>query len=220
MRKSQIQKLQRSLEWLKTVADIDDDYVKRWSPAEWGAWQAAMLADPQGNNPSVPAWMNPIIHGKWHNDFSLPSPQVGQLWPTAHPWFLEEFRRADFELKISEPVEDEFPLLSQVEAVHDAAVMRDWTTLMLLVIEPTPQPKVVVGAVEAFYILAPSSDSDAVVELMQAHDLPCVTTHLAGPMRTGRDLLESADIAVPEFDYVVWASEWMYADNPRVKGEW
>lgn len=210
MRKSQILKLQRSLSWLKNVANIDDDYIKRWSPAEWEAWQAAMLADPRGDNPSVPTWMNPLIRDSWHNDFSFPFPQVGQLLPSAHPWFQEAFRRDDFSLKISEPMEGDFPQLSQVEAACNAATLREWTPLLSLVIEPTRQPGVVVGALEAFYIVAPVASSDDVVELMQAHDLPGVTTRLAGPAGNSRDLLTFAGMTEPEFDHVAWASEWLY----------
>lgn len=204
------QQLRRSLAWLKNAAGIDDDYIKRWSPAEWEAWQSAMLTNPLGENPCVPAWMNPIIHGKWHNDFTLPFPQVGQLLPSAHPWFMEALQRPDFSLSVTEPIDYEFPQLSQIEAVYNEAMLREWTPLLSLMLQPTRTPGVIEGAVEAIYIVAPAAASEDVAELMRSHDLPDLSTRLKGPSRSGRDLLTWVGLPIPEGDIVAWGSEWIY----------
>lgn len=209
MFRSRLKKLQHSLAWLKNVAGLDDDYVKKWSPAEWEAWQAAMLADPSGDNPSVPGWMNPIIRDTWHNDFSFPFPQVAQLI-SAHPWFHEALKREDFSLKVTEPLESDGPVLSQVEAAYNEAMLRGWTPLLSLLIEPTQQPKIVVGAIESFYIVAPAFDSADVSDLMQHFDLPSPSTRLAGPAQHVPALLERAHQPVPDGRHVAWGSEWMY----------
>lgn len=141
--------LRCSLGWLKNAADIDDDYIKRWSPAEWEAWQSAMLTNPLGENHCVPAWMNPIIHGKWHNGFTLPFSKVGQLLPYAHPWFREAQQRPDFWLSVTEPIGYAFPQLSQLEAVYNEATLREWTPLPSLMLQPTREPGVIDGAIEA-----------------------------------------------------------------------
>ncbi|GAA1621919.1 hypothetical protein [Leucobacter chromiireducens] len=204
------QQLRRSLAWLKNAAGIDDDYIKRWSPAEWEAWQSAMLADAHGDNPAVPDWMNPIIRGKWHNDFTLPFPQVGQLLPSAHPWFMEALQRPDFSLSVTEPIDYEFPQLSQIEAVYNEAMLRAWTPLLSLMLQPTRTPGVIDGAVEALYIVAPTAASEDVAELMRSHDLPDISTRLKGPSRSGRDLLAWVGLPMPEGDIVAWGSEWIY----------
>lgn len=210
MHNEKAQQLRRSLDWLKSAAGIDDDYIKRWTPAEWEAWQAAMLADPAGMNPSVPDWMQPLIQGKWHNDFSLPFPQVAQLLPSAHPWFMEAQRRSDFSLSVTEPIDFAFPLLSQLETVFNEAVLREWTPLLSLMLQPTREPGVIDGAIEALYIVAPATATEDVADLMRAHDLPELSTALRGPSRTSQDLLAWCGLPVPAEPLVAWGSEWIY----------
>lgn len=210
MNNTQILELARSLSWLKQVAVLSDDDIKRWSPDEWNAWHHAMHAPHDGDNPSVPDWMNPLIRGMWHNDFSFPFPQVGQLLPTAHPWFMEAMRHDDFSLRISEPEDHPHPQLSQIEAVYNEALLREWTPLMAIVLAPTRQHRVVVGAIEAFYIVAPAAASDDAAELLQAHDLPDVTRNFVGPSHGPAELLQYAGLPPADTDVTAWGSEWLY----------
>ena len=67
---------------------MDETSIAEWDTAAWQQWSTAMHADPHGPNPSVPAWMQPLLT-RWHVDFSAPLPAVAQLWPTGHDWFAD-----------------------------------------------------------------------------------------------------------------------------------
>ena len=93
--------LQADLEWLKNVSGVDDAHIAGWDTAAWGQWAGAMHADPGGPNPSVPAWMQPLLT-RWHLDYSLPFPCVAQLWPTGHDWFAETDAHPELTLTVDE----------------------------------------------------------------------------------------------------------------------
>ncbi|WP_053353938.1 hypothetical protein [Leucobacter musarum] len=201
--------LQRSLEWLKSVAGLDDAYLQKWTLAEWSAWKASMDAGPDADNPSVPAWMRPLIRGMWHNDFSYPFPQVAQLI-TAHPWFMEAMRHDDFSLRVIEPETGRHATLAQIERAEFEAADRGWETLVSMFIEPTSTPGVVVGAIEAFYVIAPAVASEDVCDVLEDIDLPNPTQTLCGRAQSLGALLKAARRIAPHGEQVVWASEWMY----------
>ncbi|MGJ0202770.1 hypothetical protein NHL51_01245 [Leucobacter sp. gxy201] len=201
--------LERDLAWLKRVAGVDDTYLARWSDAEWRAWQAAMHTAPNAPNPSVPEWMRPIIHGNWHHDFSIPFPQVAQLWPSGHDWFAAQSHE-DFRLEVEAADQGESPDLSALALAWTVALFSGWKPFMSLTILPTTQDGSVVGAIEAFYIAAPEEQSEQVRERMNTLHLPTPTNKLLGPAREANELFAYSGFQVPTAPHIAWGSEWMY----------
>lgn len=152
--------LKAGLEWLKWVAGVDDDYLARWDVAEWAQWYRAMDASiGSGVNPCVPSWINEIIHNDWSRDWSQPWPCIGQLWPTAHDWFVAEANHDDFVLQVAQgdqAGEAGGPHLSHVWnawwAAHEhpnaAALLR------MDLLPPAPGDAAVIGEISAFYVVS------------------------------------------------------------------
>lgn len=181
-------KLDRSLEWLKRVAGVDDEYISRWSDIEWREWQRAMETDRADPCPSVPEWMRPLIP-QWHWDFSLPWPCVAQLWPTGHDWFVEAARRGDFDLVVEEPDEGWVPQLAALEDAWRFAVGCGLTPHLAMNVLPTVRTVAgstrvdgVTGCVEAFYVTTPLGSAADAIDRLQGL-LGHVAAEPTGPLR-------------------------------------
>ena len=144
-------KLQQSLEWLKGVAGLDDEYLARFPSEAWEQWALAMHADGRGLNPTVPLWMQPVL-GPWHHDFSGPFPCIAQLWPTGHDWFTEADVHDDFTLTVEGPLDHEPPTLVQLRDAWTLTRHVGATPLANVSVVPAePWGHAVAGEIEAFY---------------------------------------------------------------------
>lgn len=204
--------LKPGLDWLKQVAGLEDDYIRRWSASDWAAWATAMGTDRNAPNPCVPDWMQPIIQGKWWWDFSLPFPQVGQLLPTAHNWFLEADRRSDFSISVDEPAEGENPDLAALRAAWEEAVSIGATPLINMDLAPDTAggPRHVTGAVASFYIVyAPKLESE--VNNLAAALMPNPGSNYQPFHLDAIGLLTEAEVPVPNEPLTFRGWDWLYA---------
>jgi len=165
--------LKAALEWLKWVAGVDDDHLARWDVAEWAQWYRAMDASiGDAVNPCVPSWINDIIRDDWSRDWSAPWPSIGQLWPTAHDWFVAAANHDDFVLKVAEADQDgehHVSHLGQLDkawwAAHETVGAAGLLQIDLL--PPAPGTDVIIGEISAFYVVVNGEQDKLTQELHQ-----------------------------------------------------
>jgi hypothetical protein len=200
--------LEADLEWLKGVAGLDDDYLAQWDKAAWEQWARALRADPHGPNPSVPAWMRPLLT-RWRCDFTGPQPSVAQLWPTDHDWFTEAEVHRDLTLTVLEAWQEPAPTLSQVRQAWEHATAQGATALMNLTVVPAePWGEAVTGEIEAFYVTTPFPDPTLGEELTQIMGAPGHPK--AAPFRNVTELMHYAGLPGPGAAASMLTWEWMY----------
>lgn len=153
-----LEELQDALSWLKKVSGVDDEYLAKWDVTEWMAWYRAMACLTMTPNPSVPTWLAEIIASDWSKDWSRPWPSVGQLWPTAHDWFVEDQQRDDFHLRVAIPETESGTPSPDLQQLHQAwrlAAQRP-DTAPLVMLDLLPQhamAKNVTGEISAFTVV-------------------------------------------------------------------
>src|SRR5699024_2649910 len=122
------------------------------------AWYRAMACLTMTPNPSVPTWLAEIIASDWSKDWSRPWPSVGQLWPTAHDWFVEDQQRDDFHLRVAIPETESGTPSPDLQQLHQAwrlAAQRP-DTAPLVMLDLLPQhamAKNVTGEISAFTVV-------------------------------------------------------------------
>lgn len=146
---------QDELDWLKSRAGVDDDYLAKWPRVAWDEWARAMRAGRGNPCPSVPAWMR-LLMPEWHWDFSLPFPCVAQLWPTSHDWFTEAESHDDLVLVVEAPAEGWWPQLDQLREAWRLATVHELNPRMMVSVVPvvsaSGQLDGVAAEIEAFYV--------------------------------------------------------------------
>lgn len=180
-----LDELSSGLAWMKRVSGVDDEYIAQWDISEWAQWYRAMTSSKRTPNPCVPSWMHDIIGDDWSKDWSLPFPSIGQLWPTAHNWFVEHDSRDDFQLTVIEPAPRPYatrwaPTLQQLDqAWHLAKTHPESVPLMMVDLLPaTSDSPVITGEVSAFIVAAKTFQSDLVEALTEVLQQPSDTPHL------------------------------------------
>lgn len=200
--------LQADLDWLKNVAGMDETSIAGWDTAAWGQWSTAMHADPHGPNPSVPAWMRPLLT-RWHVDFSGPLPSVAQLWPTGHDWFAETDGHPELTLTVNEAWEVPAPSLTQLRQAWEYAASQGATPLVNLTVVPAaPWGEAVVGQIEAFYVFTDTPGPDTAEVLAQIMDAP--GSSRATPFPDVMQLMHVAGLPSPGAEASLQAWEWIY----------
>ena len=204
---NEVVELDSALGWLKKVSGIDDAYIAQWPERAWVQWAKAMHGKRGEENPAVPDWMQPHL-GSWHYDFSLPFPQVGQLWPTAHDWFAETENHPEFTLSIDEPDEEEqrFTLTQLRTAWHLARTQGATPMMNMLLLPQSPWGEVIEGTIEAFYVIGSDLSNalqDQLDQLMGTKGRPNSVTGTAEELALHAGLTVSSP---PQLR----AWEWMY----------
>lgn len=200
--------LDSALVWLKRVAHVDDEYLNRWSQAEWAEWARAMRTNPSDPNPSVPAWMRPHL-GQWHRDFSGPFPSIAQLWPTAHNWFAEADTHPDLTLTITEAVGVATPTLDDVRTLWDCATARDITPLLAVTMIPgQPVGEAFIGEIEAVYMVGATTDMQSLDEVFD-HMIGMIGASSTGTADNASELMRHAGLN-PRAGDALRAWEWTY----------
>lgn len=178
-----LDELCRSLDWLKQVRGVDDDYLAQWDLAQWTQWHRAMACLTMTPNPCVPHWLGRIIGDDWSKNWSLPWPSVGQLWPTAHDWFSEEQNRVDFQLQIATAERDSPKSARQLQQLRQAwwfaAAHQDVVPLLMMdLLPPGPMDQAITGQVTAFIVVAKRVYPPVAQELIQILSPPSESTNL------------------------------------------
>jgi len=178
-----LNELSSSLDWLKQIRGVNDEYLAQWDIAQWTQWHRAMACLTMTPNPCVPHWLGRIIGNNWSKDWSLPWPSVGQLWPTAHDWFSEDQSHDDFQLKIA-PAERYSPksapeLQQLLQAWSFAAAHQDVVPLLMMdLLPPGPMDKAITGQITAFVVVAKQFHPAITQELMQILSQSSESTNL------------------------------------------
>lgn len=196
--------LLHDLAWWQRASGQDDEYMNQWTTGEWEAWSKSMRADPDGDNPELPDWVHPLIRTRWYGDFSVPFPQLAELFPTEHNWFQLADEHPEFELFLEDTRSEGFEL-NDLRAAYEAAKECGWTPLLTMHLIPMGTQGTFAGAIEAFHVVAPEADSEAVEALLRKHNVPHLSTSLVAPYRSTADLIGRDATGL-----VTWASEWMY----------
>ena len=178
-----LNELSSSLDWLKQIRGVDDDYLAQWDLAQWTQWHRAMACLTMTPNPCVPHWLGRIIGNNWSKDWSLPWPSVGQLWPTAHDWFSEDQSHDDFQLKIAPAgrySHKSAPELQQLrQAWRFAAEHHDVVPLLMMDLRPPgPMDQAITGQITAFIVIAKQFQPMVAQDLMQILSQPSEPTNL------------------------------------------
>ncbi|WP_424468069.1 hypothetical protein [Pseudoclavibacter helvolus] len=199
-------RLLESLGWLKKAAGVDDEYLSRWPSEAWWQWHLAMRADPQGPNPAVPTWMRPLL-GRWHRDFGMPFPCVGQLWPTTREWFGEADTHADLTLRVETTTDGGEPNLTQLRAAWTRAVDLHLTPVLSMSLEPAaPWGEAVVGTIEAFYVIGGKAPWQEHEEALGPDDRASFAQILGTPGASTSVMLTNSD--TQGLPLLAW--EWLY----------
>lgn len=200
--------LRADIEWLKNVAGMAEASIAEWDTAAWEQWSKAMHADPHGPNPSVPAWMQPLLT-RWHVDFSAPFPSVAQLWPTGHDWFAETDAHPELTLTVDEAWDGPAPSLAQVRQAWQYADSQGATPLVNLTVVPAaPWGEAVVGQIEAFYVVTQTPALDISEGLARILDAP--GAYRATPFPDVTQLMHHAGLSAPGAEACLHAWEWIY----------
>lgn len=195
------------LQWLKGVAGVDSAYLSKWDRSEWSAWEKAMTADPNDENPIAPSWMQPHIAGEWSKDWGQPFPCIGQLWPTAHDWFAEHATREDFQLSVEAPLVGEAPSVKRLQEAWDYAKAYNAVPMVMMnLLPPTPTAPAIVGEIEAFYVV--SAIYDELIEIGVSSTVGSVGDRVGSVL--GKNVLgQKAGIGTADEVHVIYSWEWM-----------